>query len=967
MQSRIAFLLALTGFAFSLQAAAPNAPSELKVDNMVNPLCIDTAAPRFSWVVNDPDRGEVQSAYQINVESVDPLGNVGASVWNSGKMASDQQSFVRYGGTPLSQRTKYRWRVMTWDKDGNSSPYSADATFETGLFGISGWNSTGASWIGGGSQSAAFARRELTIDAAKTITAARMYIAAVGNGVPSYQLRINGSRVGDDSYAPGPTESMRALFNAFDVTSLLHPGANAMGVIYMSKFSIVLTIDFTDGTRQTIVSDATSWKCAGKGPFTNVGLWGTWAMNPLSEIEEYDARNEYTGWDMPGYNQSAWTTAGSSGAPSKLAGRRVPCKILATLSPVSIANQGGGRFTVNFGQNVNGHVRLTLTGASGQTVRVRYAETVDGSGNISQGSIQWDAHNTYTCKNNSAVTVEPIFFNVGFQYAEVTGYPGTLTADNIRSVGKTSDIQNGSIFECSDATLNKLQTVARWSFLNNAQNIPTDCPGRERRGWTMDAWCWSEAGCMNFDMLNFYYKWFDDYVDNQNASGWVRVELPMSSDPNTDVKWPVASLGIPWDVYQAYGDTGFISRYYAMGKKYVNYLQSVDNSDYSFNYGGQYAPYVAYNGDWVARESPSPVFSAMCHYFRAADLVSRFAAILGNAADSVTYATLASNIRQSITTKFFHSTYYDANTQSANAQALGLRVVADASRSAVLQSIMSDYTAKNANTSGCLGIHWVLPALAEGGRNDIAYSFVKNPNVGGWVNMINKGATTLWEGWNGGSRDHAFLGGSLSQWLYQELAGIAAVKPGYKEIRIRPYVPSDVSWAKAEINTVRGWVKSYWQKLNGGNFQHDITIPPNAIATVYVPGTDTNKVCESGRLASRAAGVSFLRSESGYLVYSVGSGTYQFTYGLPPVGILNKYTSLANTRFLFGRSGRTCRITVPVAGIHTIEILNTQGRIILSRQEEGCSYFLALPQAHGVFLLRIRRHADASSIVRRFE
>jgi len=991
-------------------------PNELRCENLLAPLGIDNVHPGLSWVMQSEKRGQRQTAYQVLVASSPAiLAEDRGDVWDSGKVVSDQQIGVVVPAA-LNPTTTYHWKVKVWDREGHASSWSPGASFGTSYFDLAQWP---AAWLNVPCFAVHYARREFEIGAGKVPVSARVYVASVGGGCNSYELRINGQRVGDDLYAPGPCEPTKAMCSTFDVASLLKEGGNAVSLLYNRRVSLRLVINHADGSSDVLMTDST-WKGKDQGPY--LGISGPTPYGG-GEFEEYDARRELGAWDMPGYDDHGWQTLQATGpdaglaetttparwiwadkpsdptvcfrrtiaverdvdafvlitaddqyewylngnrlgdgkhweqlttwwvklrqgknviavkaanasgpcgllaeiryagqslgtdnqwktsvapaadwnkvefddaswgkavviaklgaqpwgtlSPSpitKLKARLVPCKVIETLEPVSVRMLNEGNYVLDFGQNVNGHVRIEAGSAKAvSSMSVHYGEQLDAQGqHVDYKSISRDAHHVYVFKDGQRVILEPKFFNVGFRYVEVKGYPGQLTADKIRSLALASDVLNGSSFECSDQALNRLQRMARWSFLNNLQNIPTDCPGRERRGWTADAHAVAAAVNINFDMRNFFDKWLDDHAECQDQQGWIPVELPMKTDINRDIKWPVSSIFVPWDLYNAYGDKRILEKHYPMMRRYLAFLQSRAKEDCLFDW-------LAY-GDWVALEKAGGAYLGAVYYYRCADLMERIAAVLNLDKDASDFSALKTRILAAIHAKFRdakETARYDNDTQSAIAHALGFGIASPADRDGILERLIADYGAKGHNTTGFLGIRLVLPVLSAGGRNDVAYSYIRNSELGGWMCLANRGATTMPEDWEGNwSQDHAFLCGSLSEWFYQDLAGIVSMKPGYKEIRFKPYVPSDVDWAKAQIHTVRGWVKSEWRKQSGGRLKLAVVVPPNTTATIHTPARDVDSVTEGKKPATQAEGLKFLHMEGGAAVFEVGAGEY---------------------------------------------------------------------------------------------
>ncbi|SDC27361.1 alpha-L-rhamnosidase [Paenibacillus sp. UNCCL117] len=833
--------------------------TRLRCEYLKTPLGIDKPQPKLSWEMKSTGADFVQNAYRIIVSShKSNIDNHIGDMWDSHKVVSNLQNAVIYNGCDLASKSRYWWKVKIWDHDGNESPWSEETYFETGMFKHEDWQCRWFNCEYPNSPTAIYyERREFITKGDTGISSARAYIGATGSKANSYELRMNGVRVGEDLISPGQTHFKRGMYRTFDVTDVIKSGPNAIGIMHARKVIFHLDIRYADGTSEIITSDP-SWKRLKKGPYLAL----RYAGGSISEGkgETYDARLEPDGWDMPGYDDSLWGRPISENGPLLLTAQIQPIKCMEEIKPVSISKFPGDTYVVDFGQNMFGTLSLAVEGTAGTKVTLRYAECMNSDGTINSDSIEagWLAESQpqfdeYILKGIGEETYQPKFSCHGFRYVEVSGYPGKLTADQITAKVVHNDILNGSEFSCSNDLFTKLQHSAMWSFRSNLVSVPMDCPSRERQGWLGDAHCHSEADCINFDMAAFFDKWFDDISDCQLENGMVPLICPSEGhEYSFDMPWVSAVIFIPWDYYMAYGDRSFIGKHYPLMEKCLNSFRHHLDSSYLLQNSLMF-------GDWFgsAKDISKP-FLATAYYYRCLVLLARMSEQLGYIDKTATYSELASKVKDGINAAFLNEgEYYDTNSQTANALALYLEFVPEASKAAVLGRLVEDILSKKTMTVGCLGAEAILSALAENGRNDIAYYLANNTNKGCWGYWIKEYAsTTALESFsdNRSSNNHAFLIGGLSSWFYKHVAGISPLKPGYEEIKIKPFIPDDMSSASAQIQTVRGMVKSSWQK-NGTELVLHVVIPPNATAKVYVPSVDLGN----------------------YDIYSVGSGNHSFT------------------------------------------------------------------------------------------
>jgi alpha-L-rhamnosidase len=451
----------------------------------------------------------------------------------------------------------------------------------------------------------------------------------------------------------------------------------------------------------------------------------------------------------------------------------------------------------------------------------------------------------------------------------------------------TTDPEKMGSFECSNKRINKLQDLIVHAYLNNLHSIPTDCPQREKMGWMDDGCVDMETGFFNLDTAQFYRKWFNDMMDAQDAnghvtdivptSGWGRTRADGSPGEMADPWWGGAIVFTPWKLYLNFGDRRAIEQGYPAMKAYVDYMTTTAKGNV-----------VSWGlGDWLddsagggGRRVPVAQTSTAA-YFYAATIIADSAKLLGKKIDEKKYRQLAAEIRATYNLRFLNekSGLYAKDSQTAQALPLTLGLADFESKSKVLeQLVVSIEGARKGHISaGMVGALYVFHALTENGRDDLAYKMLTQETYPGWLHMINSGATSLWEAWNGdGSYNHPTLG-CVGFWLYQGLAGIKpdSSSPGFKKFVIKPYIPDGLVWMNAHYDSIHGRIVSSWHRT-GNKLNLKVTIPPNTSATVYIPSRESEGILESGKPISDEHSIRYLGDRNGYTTYQVGSGTYNF-------------------------------------------------------------------------------------------
>ena len=882
-----------------VMAATLPAQAGLRVEGLLceyleNPIGLDVAQPHLTWKLTAGERAERQTAYQVMISSTcADLDAERADLWDSGKVASDETANVVYAGKPLVSRQSCFWKVRVWDKAGQASPWSAVASWEMGLLDPAAW---GARWIGQTTdveqQPLPLFRHEFSVSG--KVQRARLYISGLGY----HEARLNGEKVGDHHLDPAYTRyDKRVLYVTHDVTKLLRRGANALGVMLGNGWFNVqskaawdfntapwraaprllasLQIDYADGHTEVIGSDAT-WKCS-LGPVQ---------FNTIYGGEVYDARLEKDGWDQPGYSDQTWNSAQYvAPPPGKLVAQAMPpIRADRTLSAVRITEPQPGVFVFDFGQNMAGYAQLSVRGPAGTAVKLKYTERLAADGMVDQkdiathvirfGSNQTFQADTYILKGQGRETWHSQFAYYGFQYVEVTGFPGKPTAKNLQAVFAHTAVPVAGKFECSNELLNKIWEAGRWSYLSNLQGIPTDCPHREKNGWTGDAHLAAEQAMFNFFPPAVYVKWLNDLDDEQQADGRLPGIVPTSGwgyKWGNGPAWDNAFLLIPYYQYVYYGDTENFRRHYAGMKRYVDYLTH-RAKDGIVNIGlNDWAPWKTKTGAAITDTA---------YYYVDAKLVAQVATLLGQQDDAAKYAQLAASIKDAFNKKFWNAEtgLYDNGSQTALSCALYQGLVEPANRARVLENLVGAVEkANNHIDTGILGAKYLLNTLLENGRADVAYRIVSQKDQPSWGWWIGQGATTLWEEWNGGASRNHIMYGDISAWFYKALAGIQPdpQSPGFKHFFIKPHVVGDLSSARGEYESIRGRILSDWQ-VRGGEFRLHAVVPPNTTATISLPTADAAAVRVNRRSLDQAEGICKPHVEAGRVTFEAGSGEYEF-------------------------------------------------------------------------------------------
>jgi alpha-L-rhamnosidase len=886
--------------------------SHLTCEYRTNPLGIDVLEPRLSWQMQSDRRGAHQSAYRIFVSlSEKDLENDSHQLWDSGKVDSDQSVHVPYTGKPLASGQRVYWKVRVWDENGQEID-SSSAWWEMALLEPGDWN---ADWLGaafyGGPRTtspAPFLRKEFSLQ--KQVVSARLYATAIG----LYECHLNGVSVGDALLTPGWTDySRRIQYQAYDVTDLLRPGANALGAIlgdgwgvghiawvgrqrYADQPRILaqLVLSYTDGSREIIRTDK-RWKVT-SGPI----LESDFLMG-----ESYDARRELTGWSHSGFEDGLWSPAEVFPHPgAKLVATNGPVvKRQEELRPVNIRKIPeivNPRWIFDLGQNMVGWIRLRVRGEKGRTITIRYAEVLNPDGTLYTTNLR-TARSTdhYTLKGGEQEIWEPHFTFHGFRYVELLNYPGTPTEETITGIVVHSEMAPTGKFECSDPLINQLQHNIIWGQKGNFIDVPTDCPQRdERLGWTGDAQVFVRTAAFNMNVASFFTKWMKDLEDAQYPDGSYPAVAPNPSAwsiGDGGPAWADAGVICPWTIYQSYGDTRLLEEHYPSMQRFIEFLSNTSRDGIRC-----YEEYTGWHGfgDWLALDGSdgreggtSKELIGTAFFAHSTRLMADIALTLGKEDDNLHYRALSERVRKAFNKRFVNQDgTIRKGTQTAYVLALQFDLLPQELRSRAIDELVGDIRKrKNHLSTGFIGTPYINWVLRDNGHLDTAYNLLKQTSWPSWLYSATQGATTIWERWDGWTHDKGFQDpgmnsfnhyayGAVGAWIYAVIGGIDLDpdQPGYKHILMRPQPGGALTSARAELQSMYGRIQSAWS-LDNGFFEWQLEIPANTTATVYIPVTDVSRVTENGQPVENSEGVTYLRMAAGHAVFAVEPGSYLFS------------------------------------------------------------------------------------------
>ena len=870
----------------------PLTPVDLQCDHRVLPLGIDRLRPALGWRFKGTEiRGKQQSAYQIIVSSRRGLAAQGkGDLWDSGKVANNQNIDRIYRGKPLQSSTEFWWRVRLWDEKGRVGPWSTTSTWTTGILHPEEWK---AKWIGiDGSHRPGSIVLSRNLIVKKGLKRALMHVTGLGH----YELTVNGNRPSIQWLAPGWTNYRKTvLYETIDLSGDLHEGENKIEILLGNGMDHIpaeryrkftdsigpqrafaqLSLDFgPTKPRETVVTDE-SWKVR-PGPITFSSVFGG---------EDYDDRlNDNLSPLQPAVEVRA------PGGMLKGVSESAPPIVLHTIPGQhrkSVTIRAGVE-VVDLGQNANVMPLISATGVPGSRIRIIPAELIHADGTVDRSSVGGgDSWWQVTIGASGKINYEAKFFYHGCRYLQVErSAPAGSDLPKITYFATFAPFSQATPvgeFSCSNPLFNRIHNLISWAQKSNMMSVLTDCPHRERLGWLEQYHLNGPSLRYEHDLQSLFSKTLGDMADSQRPDGLVPDIAPeyvvFQGGFVDSPEWGSSIILVPWQQYLWHGDMTLLRDRYEAMKRYQAYLRS-RSVNHILSHG---------LGDWydVGPKPPgsaqlTPVaLTATAFYFEDTKILAKTARLLGHLDDAVAFEVEAASIKSAFNKRFFDANRgdYASGSQTANAIPLVMGLTDGPYSKSSLDLIVADVAEHhNGVTAGDVGYRYLLRALADGNRSDVIYAMNNQSERPGYGYQLKMGATSLTEAWDArrdSSQNH-FMLGQIMEWFYHDLAGIQPLEeqPGFKQFAIKPAFLSELTHVRGRFVSGYGEIVSEWRREKGV-LSLAVKVPPNTSALVYLPSQ--NPMLESGKPISIAKHISRVRTEGKSVVYRVESGVYRFS------------------------------------------------------------------------------------------
>ncbi len=867
----------------------------------VNPSVIESKAPLFSWVIKAEGFNKSQSAYHVLIaSSTDKLNEDDADLWNSSNVKSSQSSFVKYQGKALNALETYFWKVKVWDEDGISSNWSSTQSFQMGLMDVANWG--GSKWITLSTDTrtsehrfreyktgkmsspvmvdgfaASYFRNE--VDVAKKVIDAQVFICGLGY----YELFLNGKKVGDHVLDPAPSNyDKQAYYVNYNITKNIKSGKNAFGIILGNGFygqniswkrdpksekdlaygppavRLLVKLKYADGTTKDFYTNE-DWK-ESTGPIVFNNIYGG---------DTYDARYEINGWNTVTYNDNDWRHVKiASPKLKKVSAQQIPAiKKLKEFKPQKVFKAPDGNWIVDFGQNIAGWVKLSVKENEGQLIEITTTEALLTNGkDVFAGSTGGGANGMaqiykYICKGSETESWEPKFSYHGFRYAKIKGISRKPDANTIKAVLVATAVKETGSFASSDALLNKMHTISKWTIVDNLHGIPEDCPHREKCGWLGDAHAFCEYALYNYDMYDFYKKYMEDIRTQMRPTKGhnnpeIKFQVPTMIAPGkrtstyAKLDWGVATMYLPWYNYLYYGDDTIVKAYYEDMKELTNFYLSFKDENGIIQDGmGDWCP-----PRWDRKRNPSamecdPIISANAYFYDIMGIMETFAKMNKDSNYEAKMIREKEDLKAAFNSAFLvsipntkHKWY---NSQTATVQALQFDMVPKSEIGNVVNGLAYNITEVKGghHATGIHGNRYIYTVLSRYGKAELAHQILTTPNFPSQTYVMNSGFTTWperqfeWETLEGPSNslNHPMHSG-FAAYFYESLGGIKSSyeNPGFKVFTVNPKVPISITNTKVSVPTPYGNINNNWN-VEGSKFIMKLEVPFNTKAHVILP------------------------------------------------------------------------------------------------------------------------------------
>lgn len=893
---------------------------ELKCEHLKNPAGIGKRNPIFSWILESYRKNTFQAACQVKVCEENEL------IWDSGRMETDCSIACVYKGPELKPLKSYQWSVTVWDDQGDSA--EADAGFITARFDRP-WK---ASWVEP-EQEPAYGQKGDFHDVGATMgvhtdlrglddykgfqpvqylripfevkkPVKHAFFCATAHGV--YEIAVNGIAPDDRLLAPEISSYHKILqYQVYDAAGLLREGKNVISVKLgdgwwtgrvgcmgnacqfgdTTAFLMEGQIEYEDGTTDHVLSDDA------------VSSTGPLLVADLFVGEKYDARKELDGWETAEYDDSSWKPVKKAEYPydNLQAQAGTPIRIIRSFTPKAVFTDGNGDTVIDLGQNIAGFLSFTVDAPVGNVIRMEHAEVLDKNGCFCKNIMgaNKDQMDVYITKDGRQ-TYQPCFTYHGFRYVRLTGWPGTPKTEDFTAHVVSTDVEDIGSFETSDPKINRLQKNIWWSQVANTTGIPTDCPQREKAGWTGDVTVYAPTMCFLRDEEEFLTRWLGNCRAEQQEHGEIPTVVPFLQcykeintyyGSDTSCGWGDVIVSVPWNLYMAYGNRDVLKENYGAMKKWMQYVQHCAENEmpegyeafdenrkerqkYLWNTGFHYGDWLVpsmlkdnrddmamINTAYATKEVVAPAF-----YAYSTNLMSRIAEVLGEKEDCRYYKELNAKVRQAFEAEYIDSDgHIKSDMQGIYVLALKNDLMSEELRPKVVRRLLEKIEENNGCLdTGFLSVPFIMDVLTENGCKDAAYRLLWQEKCPSWLYEVNNGATTMWESWaavreDGEIEKHSFnhyAYGCVGDWMYRELAGIKAEEAGYRRIRIEPFYDCGLEYVKGSLKSPYGLIRVSWKKDNTWSGEDntadpetesresvslEVAVPANTSAVVVLP------------------------------------------------------------------------------------------------------------------------------------
>ena len=870
----------------------------IKMNYQKEPIGI-TQIDQVGWILESDKRNTLQTAFRIQISKEDQFLHI---IWDSQKQESKESVHHKLVNFQPDSTSKYYIRVKIWSNHGEESEWKT-SYFVTALFVPSEWQAkfvTIETEQDAVDSRGSYLRNKILLTQKKTIKSAYLYATALG----LYHVFLNGKKISQDEFAPGWTSYQKhLLYQMYDVTDDLIAGENVigahvgagwykgtMGFVRMrnhygkqTAFACQLVIEYSDGSQETRISD-TDWE----------GAWSPVTFSEIYDGEIYDASIEIKDWNTVHCQFDDWKECQVVPFDQSVLHAQSGCKVkeIERIPVKQIIQTSQGDTVLDFGQNMTGWIEFQATGKQNDCVSLQCFEVLDANGNVYLDNLRTAKQTvSYRFGQDGNVIFHPHFTFQGFQYALIKEYPGEIDPLDFVAVVLHSDMEETGSFQSSNQDVNQLWHNIKWGMKGNFLDVPTDCPQRdERLGWTGDAQIFCRTACYLMDTYTFYTKWLRDVAADQTSEGGVPHVVPdlligksendrlMKDGDHSAAAWADVAVILPWTLYQVYGDKTVIRNQYDSMKAWINFMQE-HSVDYIWNYKLQFGDWVALDAEEGSYFGATPNDLTCTAYFAyVTRLFYKMADLIEMKEDAKLYRTLYEKIRDAYQKTFFDQTgRLTAKTQTAQIISLYFDLVPEVHRENVVNDLLMLLEKENGHlVTGFVGTPYFCHALSQNGHTKEAYDLLLKEDFPSWLYQVKKGATTIWEHWDGLKEDgtmwspdmnsfNHYAYGAVGEWISRVAIGIELDEehPGYEHSIIMPHIGGGFTKLGGSYQSVYGTISSEW-KLEEQNVTLHVTIPTNTTATIRL--LDAVEV-------SDADGLIFDKSNSRFTA-EAGSGDY---------------------------------------------------------------------------------------------